>query len=233
MRVNSLNKSQIKIDKSELLRYLGYKNEKVDQETQRILKESINELYDLSQLKYVYKIFEIKKTNNTICLEDQIEIRSKDLYKLFINCEKTAVFAANLGFCVERKIQYYSQTNLSKAVVFDACATTYIEALCDYIESEIRQIAEKEEQSITYRFSPGYGDLPIHHQKEILSALEADKFIGLSCSPSSLLIPRKSVTAFIGFKKDKDKVMMKKQCINCNRYKDCNFSKKGEKSCDK
>lgn len=231
MRVNYLNKSEIKIDENEILRYLGYKNKKVDKETQAILKEALNELYEFSQLKYVYKIFEITKTKNTLCLEDQINIRSKDLYKLFINSEKTAVFAASLGFYVERKIQYYSKINLSKAIIFDACATAYIEALCDYIESEIREIAQKEGQGITYRFSPGYGDLPLHHQKEILSVLEADKLIGLSCSPSSLLIPRKSVTAFIGF--TKDKVIRKKQCINCNRYKDCQFSKKGEKSCDK
>lgn len=48
------------------------------------------------------------------------------------------------------------------------------------------------------RFSPGYGDFSILHQREFLGLLEAGKRIGLSMTESSMLTPTKSVTAVIG-----------------------------------
>ena len=62
-------------------------------------------------------------------------------------------------------------------------------------------MASKEGYNITYRYSPGYGDLTISHQSDILSLLNAQKLIGLSALESAILVPVKSVTAFIGWKR--------------------------------
>ncbi|NLB33182.1 MAG: Vitamin B12 dependent methionine synthase, activation domain protein, partial [Tissierellia bacterium] len=127
MKVVYLNKDKVEINKEESLRYMGYKSKNVDIETEKLLEEAIAELKDLAELKYVYRIFGIKKDNNNISFENMINIKSSDLNELFKNCDKSAVMAATLGFEVEKKIRYYSLTNLSKAVVFDACAASYIE----------------------------------------------------------------------------------------------------------
>ena len=229
MKVNFIKKDFVVINKDEALRYMGYNSKTVDKKTQKLLDESIAEVKDLAELKYVYKIFDIKKENNNISFENVINIKSNDLYTLFKNCEKSAVIAATLGFEVEKRIRYYSLTNLSKAVVFDACATSCIEALCDVAQAEIKEIALKEGFNTTHRYSPGYGDVPISHQSEILSALNAQKLIGLSVLDSYILIPRKSVTAFIGFIKDSK--INKKSCIDCNLFGNCNFSKEGDRKC--
>ena len=229
MKVNFIKKDLVVINKDEALRYMGYNSKTVDIETQKLLDESIAEVKDLAELKYVYKIFDIEKENNNISFENVINIKSNDLYTLFKNCEKSAVIAATLGFEVEKRIRYYSLTNLSKALVFDACATSCIEALCDVAQAEIKEIALKEGFNTTHRYSPGYGDVPISHQSEILSALNAQKLIGLSVLDSYILIPRKSVTAFIGFIKDSK--IYKKSCIDCNLFGNCSFSKEGERKC--
>lgn len=231
MKVIYLKKDKVKINKEEALRYMGYKSINVDVETEKLLKESIAELKDLAELKYVYRIFDIKKDNNNVSFENMINIKSNDLNNLFKNCDKSALMAATLGFEVEKKIRYYSLTNLSKAVVFDACAASYIEGLCDVAEAEIKKIAIEEGCNITYRYSPGYGDVPISHQSEILSALNVQKLIGLSVLDSHILIPRKSVTAFIGFTKVNE--IHKKSCLNCNLFGNCSFSKEGESGCVK
>ncbi len=50
-----------------------------------------------------------------------------------------------------------------------------------------------------WRFSPGYGDCPLSAQRSIVnSVLNATRLIGLTVTPTSLLIPTKSVTAVIG-----------------------------------
>lgn len=229
MKVNFIKKDLVVINKDEALRYMGYNSKTVDKKTQKLLDESIAEVKDLAELKYVYKIFDIKKENNNISFENVINIKSNDLYTLFKNCEKSAVIAATLGFEVEKRIRYYSLTNLSKALVFDACATSCIEALCDVAQAEIKEIALKEGFNTTHRYSPGYGDVPISHQSEILSALNAQKLIGLSVLDSFILVPRKSVTAFIGFIKDSK--IYKKSCIDCNLFGNCNFSKEGDRKC--
>lgn len=231
MRVINLKNSEINIDAAEALRYLGYKSNDVDEETYKSLKESIGELHEISELKYVYRIFDIINVDNNISFENVINIKSSDLGKLFKNCEKAAVIAATIGFQVEKRIRYYSMTNLSKSIVFDACAAAYIEALCDYIEVEIKGLAAKEGSSITYRYSPGYGDVPLSHQSEILAILNSEKLIGLSSLESSILVPRKSVTAFIGFNKSNE--TFKKSCLDCTFYDNCSFSGEGGKPCAK
>ena len=60
---------------------------------------------------------------------------------------------------------------------------------------------EAEGKNCKPRFSPGYGDLSITIQKDFLQALNADKTVGLSLSEGNLMIPEKSVTAFIGVSK--------------------------------
>lgn len=230
MNVRYPNNELIKIDKTEALRYMGYTN-KADENTNILLDESIAELEEIIEPKYVFRIFNLEKDGNNINFENYINIKSNDLKDLFKSCEKSAVMAATIGFETEKKIRYYSMTNLSKAVVFDACATSCIESLCDIAEAEIKEIAAKENCSITFRYSPGYGDVPISHQVEILSALNAQKLIGLTVSDSSILIPRKSVSAFIGF--DADYGIHKKSCMNCNLFGNCNISKKGDAVCVK
>ena len=230
MKVGQLDNKFIDIDTKEALRYLSYKNDTVDEETKKLLEESIAELKEISQLKYVYEIFDISKNNDSIYFENSaMHIKSNDLNNLFKYSKKAAVMAATLGFEVEKKIMYYSLSNLSKAVVFDACAASYIESLCDYAEFEIKEYALKSGCDITQRFSPGYGDVPISHQKEILNALSTQKLIGLSVSDSCILIPRKSVTAFIGIGKCCETNY--KPCFNCNLSGNCNFSKEGEIQC--
>ena len=226
MSVSYLNNDFIKIDKKEALRYLGYKNKDPDENTNKLLEESFSELKEICQPKYVFRIFELKKENNIISFENHINIKSNDLKVLFKDCDKSAVMAASLGFETEKRIRYYSMTDLSKALVFDALAAACVESLCDACEAEIKEIAAEEGASITFRYSPGYGDVSISHQGEILSALNAQKLIGLTVSDSSILIPRKSVTAFIGF--DKSKNVHKKSCLNCSLFESCNFSKAGD-----
>jgi hypothetical protein len=227
MSVRYLSNDLIKIDKTEALRYLSYKSENVDEITSKLLNESLAELMDICRLKYVFRIFNLNKQNNHISFENKINIISNDLMNLFAHCERSAVMAATIGFETEKRIRYYSMTDLSKALIFDALATACIEALCDAAEAEIKSLAANEGCSITFRYSPGYGDVSISHQREILSALNAQRLIGLTVSDSSILIPRKSVTAFIGF--DKSKNEYKNNCLNCNLFESCNYSKEGEK----
>jgi hypothetical protein len=62
-------------------------------------------------------------------------------------------------------------------------------------------LCSQNEESITWRFSPGYGDLPLDTHINLLGALDTSRKIGLTVSRSLILIPSKSVTAIIGVTK--------------------------------
>lgn len=213
------------INPLEVLRYLGYNNQNIDGNTQKLLNECMIEINTILKKSSVYNIYDINKEKDTIILKNtNLILKSKDISNHLLQSEKCALMAVSLGLEVDRRILYYSKTNMTKSIILDACASTAIEALCDKVEDEIRKKATVNGYHITSRFSPGYGDLPITLQAQILEVLKAYPKIGLTATKSSILLPRKSVTAFIGWQKEKIiyknnkcKVCSKQNCV----YRKC------------
>ncbi|MFA6942068.1 MAG: methionine synthase [Clostridiaceae bacterium] len=205
------------IDKKEVLRYLGYKNNSADKQTSDLIDECIDEMMKISKPKYIYKIFDIKKEQEQVnLLNTTLSLKGKNIKNHLKFSSKCSVMAATLGIEADRQISIYSNLNLSKALVMDSCATAAIESLCDMAQEEIKEYAKTLGFNITGRFSPGYGDLSIEIQPEIINILDAYKKIGLTATESCILIPRKSVTAFIGFQKPKN-CDVKPNCLSCNK----------------
>ena len=70
-----------------------------------------------------------------------------------------------------------------------------------YSDEEQEKLAFEMKQSYKYlrpRFSPGYGDFDINYQKKIVQLLDSAKQIGLTLTEGCMMVPTKSVTAFIG-----------------------------------
>jgi cobalamin-dependent methionine synthase I len=62
---------------------------------------------------------------------------------------------------------------------------------------------EHPDYRLVSRYSPGYGDLPLEMQREIIRALDCGRTIGVTLTESLLMQPSKSVTAVIGMKERK------------------------------
>lgn len=212
------------IDKLEILRYLGHTTQDIDSNTNQLLNECLLEINDLISKQSVYKAFDIDHQENSIILINTILImESKDIAKHLANSDKCVLMAASLGLEVDMKIAYYAKTNITKSLILDACASVAIEALCDDVEAKIRKEACDNGYNITSRFSPGYGDLPIILQKPITQILQTYPKIGLTVTDSSIMLPRKSVTAIIGWQKEKP-TSKSINCKLCNKQ-NCKFRK--------
>jgi len=216
------------INKSEVLRYLKYSGEEVDKITNDLINECIEEIKADKNANFVFNIFDISKSHNKIYVEDSTLIfRGKDIYNHLKSSEKCAIMASTLGSGIDKKIRYYSKVDLTKSIVMDACATAAIESLCDETEKIIKKIAAQEGFNITFRYSPGYGDFSIDIQPEIIKVLNAHRQIGLTVTNNYMLVPRKSVTAVIGF--CRNEVSSKSMgCRDCSSYKNCVYVKKGD-----
>ena len=192
----------MKIDKKEVLRYLGYKNQKIDENMSHLINSCCEEIVEICKESSVYEIFDIERKNDEILLiGSTLVLKDKDIKDLLVNSEKCVVMAATLGAAIDSKLAYYSRFDIAKGVIMDACASTAIEYLCDELQNEIMENALKDNLFITTRYSPGYGDFSIENGAEILNVLDAYKKIGLSITENSIMLPRKSVTALIGLSK--------------------------------
>lgn len=117
-------------------------------------------------------------------------VQSEALAQNLRGCEEVVVFCATLGVLVDRAIQRHRLHPL-QALVWDAAGTAGIEQLCDDFCRTLPQPQRP-------RFSPGYGDLPLETQKQLLELLDAGKLLGVTLTDSLLMTPTKSVTAFVG-----------------------------------
>lgn len=207
---------------------MGYKGQIIDDNILNIIEECRKEIKDIITPRFIYKY------NNIDIKDDHIEVintnlilKGKDIRNHLKNSKECVLMAVTLGNDIEKKTRLYQRTNLTKALIIDACATTAVEEVCDFVENKIKEEAKARNLNITFRYSPGYGDLPLEIQSSFLRAIDAQKAIGLTASENNLLFPRKSVTAIIGIIKEKIEIK-RKSCKECNNYKNCSFRREGE-----
>lgn len=96
----------------------------------------------------------------------------------------------------------------------------------DILENEIKENLPDDTPYMTGRFSPGYGDLPLKTQRELIAKLDAPRKIGLTLNYNDLMIPMKSVTAIIGIS-DVPVKGRPATCRECLLYEECEKRKEG------
>ena len=206
---------------SEAVRYLGYGKNAVDDRTRNLIALSFQELEQVAAVKSVYQFFSCIVEKEEEVRIGTMEVRSRNLAKNMKGCQDAAMFGITLGTGADLLIRKYMVTDIAKAVVTQACAAVLLEEACDDLQEKIKKEKAKEDLWIRPRFSPGYGDFDIHHQKDILRILDTHKKIGLSMTDSYMLTPTKSVTALIGICKE-EMQCHKTGCESCTQL-DCQY----------
>ncbi|MGL4742253.1 MAG: methionine synthase [Sarcina sp.] len=220
------------IDKNEVLRYLGYKGQDIDEQLDSLIDISIEEVKSKVTPRFVYELYDLKRENGNLKIEGtNLILKGNDIASCLENCDKVILMAVTLGNEMEKLIRLVQRSNLTKAIILDSIATAYVEDVCDRIEKDIYDEYKVRNKSLSFRYSPGYGDLGLEIQRNFVDTLNASRRIGLNVSDSNLLIPRKSVTAILGIKNEiGDK--HKRTCKTCANFKNCKFRREGVKCGD-
>jgi hypothetical protein len=216
------------INRKEVMRYLGHRNQKVDDKLEGLVEECIEEIKRTASPKYIFKTFCITAREPETSLENGLfELPGKAISRHLSKSSECILMAATLGVEVDKKIRYYEKIDLTKALILDACATAYIEEVCDKLCKDIEKDSLAPGKSLTHRFSPGYGDLPIHIQKGFLNVLDAGKRIGLTATSTNIMMPRKSVTAVIGIV-DETCGTTQTGCAVCTKRNECAYKRRSD-----
>lgn len=190
----------IETENREILRYLGYSNRTApDPRVLSDIEKCKAELLEAVSPKCVTRIFDpVFDESRSIVEIGGMRVESRGFYRHMQGCRQAVLFAATLGIGADRLISRSQVYSMSKAVVFQAAAAAMIEAYCDSICAKISQEAALRGLYAKTRFSPGYGDFPIQHQRAFCELLNTSQSIGLTLTDSCMMIPSKSVTAVVG-----------------------------------
>lgn len=206
---------------SEAARYMGVKGEP-DAAVRSLIVKADESARAAIVPKYVYRVSDVEIFENGVRLGSMgLVLAGNDIKNHFEGCGKAIVFAATLSAEADKLIRRAEVTDMADALAMDCVCSALIEQTCDKAEEEI--FLEIKAAYRTWRFSPGYGDLPIAVQHELLKALNAQRRIGLTVTSENIMLPSKSVTAVIGISENPVRERAGK-CEFCNMRGKCGFS---------
>lgn len=185
-----------RVNEAEVIRYMRCSN--ANDEILKLLRECESEASDLFDYKVCFCQLSLAIGRNC-CDFGVFSTTSSDLSRRLNGCTEAIVFAATVGVGIDRLVAKYAQISPSRTLMFQALGAERVEALCDKI---CELFPTEFGCPVTARFSPGYGDLELSLQKSIFSVLGCEKRIGLTLNDNLMMLPTKSVTAFVGLKRE-------------------------------
>lgn len=184
--------------RAEALRYMGYKSgDTPAAPVEAAMERCFAALAEAATFADTRHAFALAIEGGVVMLAG-LHIHSQSLATQLEGCSEAMLYAATLGAQVDRLMQRASSTDMSEAVVLQACAAALLE---QQVDAAMELLSEEYATHALYlrpRFSPGYGDFSLEHQRGILRILDTGRRIGLGCTQSSMLAPTKSITAVIG-----------------------------------
>ena len=219
---------KLNIDKKETYRYLGYHfggEVPLDDELEKMVDDLTHKLKEVITPRCAYEMYRLC-VKEDICslsrysrndhgqtsmnvnenLDDSEEsllvIKSSKLSAHIKECRYAILFAATVGPGADMLIRRFSGRSTIKPAILQAVGASAIEAFADdmteQIRAELDNVLQNKDTRFKMRFSPGYGDFSLEHQKEFFSLLQLEKNLGMSLNSALLMSPSKSITAVIG-----------------------------------
>lgn len=225
----------LRIDRFEMLRYLGYAGQCIDDGLAVRIERTATDLERSIVPHGVRRVFAVDATARDAqgdpCIRlmgTAVKLRGADIFRHLKDARLCAVLACTLGMENERELRALSSQRPLDAALYDAASSAYIEAAVEAMERDAARAAEAHGMSVNWRFSPGYGDCPLDAQPALVAALNATRLIGLTVTDQNLLLPTKSVTALIGlFDGEAASAHDRPSCATCRLRDACPFRERG------
>jgi hypothetical protein len=220
--VRTLPANNIKIDRSEVHRYLGYVAQREPTaHISSVVDQQIAEAYELIQPRYSCVIREVDSVDGSrISVRGTNTVFSSKIIarRILSKCSKAAIFLTTIGPTLEQRVsQLMDEGETLKGVVLDAVGSEAVEEVACWLEGSVRDTAAASGADVSLRYSPGYCDWDIKEQKVLFSALDGDLH-GVELTEDCLMMPRKSISGIMGI--GFDPAITLSPCLFCNK-KDC------------
>lgn len=222
----------LRIDRAEVLRYLGYAGQSLDDDLAARFDDAVGACEQNIRPRCLHASFTLdplRSTQDRVAVKDcDLVMEGRDIVHHLEGACGVALMACTLGEACEREMRRRVATSPTDALLYDAAASALVEAAADAEEARIVQEAAERGLCANFRYSPGYGDFPLSVQPALLAALRAGGRIGLATTEDYLLIPSKSITAIVGlFVGEPPPVTIRSTCEACTLKDRCRYKPQG------
>lgn len=166
-----------------------------------LIERLTGQCFALSNLKGCYSIMPDPEFD-TITSELRLNNMTFSLSKIVASALKRStslgLFVGTCGEKVELLAkEFMREGHTLESLIVDLIASELAEGVADYIHNKIEEDVAVSNLHITNRYSPGYCNWPVSDQQKLF-ALLGEKSCGVILTPSSLMVPIKSVSGIIG-----------------------------------
>ena len=187
---------EIPFDEKEILRYAMLPSFAPKPE-ELPLQECLKAAKGAAQCRAVWRRYPLVRDGNTLDL-GFAKTDSRDLRQHLEGCDEILLFACTAGAETDRRIARAKLLSPARGLLMHAIGAQQVEGGCDRLCARLAQ--QFPDRQLTDRFSPGYGDLTLEMQRDVMAALDCGRTVGITLTDSLLMTPSKSVTAIIGMK---------------------------------
>ena len=187
---------EIPFDEKEILRYAMLPSFAPKPE-ELPLKECLEAARGAAKCRAVWRRYPLRRNGEELDL-GFARTDTRDLRQHLEGCSEILLFACTAGAEMDRRIARAKLLSPARGLLMHAIGAQQVEGGCDRL---CARLAERfPDRQLTDRYSPGYGDLPLALQREVMEALDCGRTLGITLTDSLLMTPSKSVTAIIGLK---------------------------------
>ncbi len=197
--------SDLAIDPEIIRVAIGYPQNHNDNHIDEIIEKVIRISKEKLEIKSGYKIYndiEIYPDRTGMKIDGKEFHTQKIITSQLRKAESVALFLCTIGPQMENwSNRLIKEGDFLKGYIVDAIASESVEQAMEQTHNHLEQHMLKEGLGITNRFSPGYCKWPVSDQHVLFSLLPPG-FCGITLTETSLMIPIKSVSGFIGIGRD-------------------------------
>lgn len=211
----------------EVQRYMGYRGiADIGPDIRAKIDKAIGQVSLQSHPRIISKEYPVTVRDNDVTIHagyEDVVLHSESLARNLSGCCGAILLAATIGPACDMLVRRAGVTSAVDASIYQAAGAAAIESFLDDMNDRYKADYEAQGLFLRPRFSPGYGDLKLDHQKDWFRLLDITKQIGIELTDSLLMVPTKSVTAIIGIGINKG-TQGCSGCAGCNKKGTCDFS---------
>ncbi len=163
------------------------------------IRKAIDTGYSLIHGKGVYATYSLSPEGDEPDLTGLFS--GEKIVKLMTECDYVTLLVCTIGPDLETEVEKLQEKDgMSSAYSLEMVGGWMADYMADRLDERIERDIVKAGYGRTMRFSPGYGSWDLSSQPMLLNLAGAEK-IGVALTDTNIMIPRKSVSAVIGWQR--------------------------------
>lgn len=213
------------IDVDQVLRGQGADPEAVSERSPNLVEiaqRAIDEGFRLLEPALLYQRFSVERlVHERILLEGGGELKGALLAQHLAPAAEVIVILCTIGFGLENLVKKSMATDFVYALALDGLGSAGVEALANAACRQFEIEAKTAGLAASIPLSPGMVDWGVEDgQPQIFKLLHGEE-IGVTLTPSSIMLPRKSLSMVLGL--GEDMADLGKPCDFCSMRETCRY----------